>query len=59
MTGNNAAFNNAVGSTLGVGIIRVESGGRDGVCFTRIPISHVVGGIERADPHGIAVRLKD
>lgn len=59
LTGNNPAFGNAVGSTPGVGIIRVESGGRDGVFFTRIPISHVVGGVERADPHGIAVRLKD
>jgi hypothetical protein len=43
-----------------VGVIRVESGGRNGVFFTRIPISHVDGGgIERADPHGIAIRLKD
>jgi hypothetical protein len=60
LTGNNPAFGNAAGSTPGVGVIRVESGGRNGVFFTRIPISHVDGGgIERADPHGIAIRLKD
>jgi DNA-binding beta-propeller fold protein YncE len=56
LTGNNPAFNNAAGSTPGVGILRVEQSGRGGDFFTRIPISHVVNGVERADPHGIAVR---
>lgn len=58
LTGNNPAFNNAVGSTPGVGIIRVEQGGRRGVFFARVPISHVVGGVERADPHGLRVLVK-
>jgi hypothetical protein len=30
---------------------------RDGTFFARAPISHVVGGQETADPHGIAVVL--
>jgi hypothetical protein len=55
LSGNNPSFNNAAGSTPGVGIIRVEQGGRRGVFFARVPISHVVGGVERADPHGLKV----
>ena len=58
LTGNNAAFNNAVGSTPGVGIIRVEQGGSRGTFFARVPISHIVGGVERADPHGLRVLVK-
>lgn len=46
----------ATGSTPGVGVVRVEQGGRTGTLFTRIPITHAVGGVERADPHGLAVR---
>jgi hypothetical protein len=48
--------NNAVGSTPGVGILRVTRGGRSGSLQAVAPISHVVGGIETADPHGLAVR---
>jgi DNA-binding beta-propeller fold protein YncE len=59
LTGNNAAFNNAVGSTPGVGIIRVEEGGRRGTFFARVPISHIVDGVERADPHGLRVLRKN
>ena len=58
LTGNNPAFNNAVGSTPGVGIIRVQHGGRRGKFIARLPISHIVGGIERADPHGLRVLMK-
>ena len=58
LSGNNAAFNNAAGSTPGVGIIRVEQGGRRGTFFARVPISHIVGGVERADPHGLRVLVK-
>ena len=57
-SGNNPAFNNAVGSTPGLGIVRVEQGGRRGKFFARIPISHMVGGVERADPHGLGVLIK-
>ena len=58
LTGNNPAFNNSVGSTPGLGIVRVEQGGRKGKFFARVPISHVVGGIERADPHGLRVLIR-
>jgi hypothetical protein len=58
LTGNNPAFNNAVGSTPGLGIIRVKEGGRRGKFFARIPISHIVDGVERADPHGLRVLVK-
>lgn len=58
LSGNNAAFNNAAGGTPGIGIIRVERGGRGGVFFARVPVSHVVGGVERADPHGLRVLVK-
>ena len=57
-SGNNPAFNNAVGSTPGLGVVRVEQGGRRGVFYARVPISHIVGGVERADPHGLGVLVK-
>ena len=58
LTGNNAAFNNAVGNSPGLGILRVEDGGRAGAFTARVPISHIVGGVERADPHGLKVLTK-
>ncbi|HEX6183611.1 MAG TPA: hypothetical protein VFZ44_06855 [Pyrinomonadaceae bacterium] len=58
LSGNNPTFNNAAGSTPGIGIIRVEQGGRRGEFFARVPISRVVAGIERADPHGLKVLVK-
>ena len=58
LTGNAASVNNAVGATPGLGIVRVEQGGRSGVLQAIAPISHIVNGVERADPHGIAVRVK-
>jgi DNA-binding beta-propeller fold protein YncE len=57
LTGNNATFNNAVGSTPGVGVVQVTAGGRNGRLIAVAPIHHIVDGIERADPHGIGVRL--
>jgi hypothetical protein len=59
LTGNNPTFNNAVGNTPGLGIIRVTQGGKSGAFFTRVPITNVVGGIERADPHGLRVRISE
>lgn len=56
LTGNAPGANNAVGSTPGLGIMRVERGGARGAMHAVTPISHVVDGVERADPHGIAVR---
>jgi hypothetical protein len=58
LTANNPTFNNAVGSTPGLGIIRVQQGGRSGTFFARVPISHIVDGVERADPHGLRVLVK-
>jgi hypothetical protein len=56
LTGNVAGIGNAVGNTPGLGILRVEGGGRTGALHAIVPISHIVDGVERADPHGIAVR---
>ena len=58
LTANNPAFNNAVGNSPGLGIIRVEEGGKRGTFFARVPISHMVDGVERADPHGLRVLRK-
>lgn len=56
LTGNVPSVGNAVGNTPGLGILRVEAGGRTGALHAIIPISHIIDGVERADPHGIAVR---
>jgi DNA-binding beta-propeller fold protein YncE len=49
----------STGSTPGVGVIRVEKGGQSGVLQAIAPISNVdAGGVDRADPHGIAVRQR-
>jgi DNA-binding beta-propeller fold protein YncE len=56
LTGNAPGVDNAVGATPGLAIIRVTGGGRSGVLDRVIPVSHLVDGVERADPHGIAVR---
>ena len=58
LTGNFAGVNNAVGATPGLGIIRVTEGGRNGVFQAIAPVSRLVNGVERADPHGIGVRSK-
>jgi hypothetical protein len=58
LTGNNPVFNNAVGSTPGLGIFQVTNGGKTGKLAAIARISHMVNGVERADPHAIAVRQK-
>ncbi len=58
LTGNNPAFNNAAGNSPGLGIIRVEQGGIRGTFFARVPISNIIDGVERADPHGLRVLRK-
>ena len=57
LTGNAPGVNNAVGSTPGVGVITVMRNGSAGALQAIAPISHRVDGVERADPHGLAVRL--
>jgi hypothetical protein len=44
------------GSTPGVGVIRVDDVGRSGELVGVARISNAVGGVERADPHALAVR---
>ena len=56
LTANVPGVNNAVGSTPGVGIVRVARGGRSGRLQAVATITHPVGGVETADPHGLAVR---
>jgi hypothetical protein len=67
LTGNNKDVNNAVGSSPGVGVIKVENKGRAGNLVGIAPISKMVeekdkdGNTvkkEKADPHGIQVRKK-
>jgi len=49
----------STGSTPGVGVIRVEQGGRAGTLQAIARISNLdAAGIERADPHGLRVRRK-
>lgn len=52
LTANDPTVNNAVGSTPGIGIVRVEQNGKSGVLEAIAPI----GPSASADPHGIAVR---
>ena len=56
LTGNAPGVSNAVGSTPGVGVISVMRNGSAGALQAIAPISHMVDGVERADPHGLAVR---
>jgi len=67
LTGNNKDVNNAVGSTPGVGVIKVENKGRGGSLVSIAPISKMAEEKdkdgnpvkkEKADPHGIQVRKK-
>jgi DNA-binding beta-propeller fold protein YncE len=58
LTANVPGVDNAVGGTPGLGIVRVSRGGKEGELVAVVPITNVVAGIERADPHGIAVRVK-
>jgi hypothetical protein len=58
LTGNVPMIENAVGATPGVAVLRVKANGGHGELQSIVRISHVVDGIDRADPHGIAVRRK-
>jgi hypothetical protein len=67
LTGNNKEVNNAVGSTPGVGVIKVEGNGRGGALLGIAPISKMVQEkdkegkdvmVDKADPHGIQVRKR-
>jgi hypothetical protein len=57
LSGNVPNEHNAEGATPGLGVFRVEKGGARPVFQSVAPITHVVGGIERADPHAIRVRV--
>ena len=49
----------STGSTPGVGVIKVKSGGRSGELRAIARISNVdAGGFERADPHALRVRKR-
>jgi hypothetical protein len=49
---------NATGSTPGMGIVDVTDGGRTGRLRTIVRLTNVgADGVERADPHGLRVRL--
>lgn len=54
LTGNAPGVDNAAGATPGLGILRAGAAG--GALVGIAPVSRVVGGIERADPHAVAVR---
>ncbi len=56
LTGNVTGVDNAKGVSPGVGILKVRANGRTGDFVGIAPISHVVSGVERADPHGLMVR---
>jgi hypothetical protein len=60
LTGNNAAVNNAQGQTPGLGVIQVKQGGKSGILKAVFPVSNFdsTDNEERADPHGLAVRLR-
>ena len=48
----------ATGSTPGIGVVQVQEGGASGALVAVVPISNRdAGGVERADPHGIRVRV--
>ena len=56
LTANVPEHHNAEGTTPGVGIVRVDEGGRSGALVAVVPIAHVVAGANVADPHGLRVR---
>lgn len=58
LTANVEGINNAVGSTPGLGVVSVSPAGRLGALQAVAPISRIVEDVERADPHGLAVRRK-
>jgi len=58
LSGNVPEVHNAQGSTPGLGIVRVDDGGCNGVFEAVVPISNLVNGNQLADPHAVRVRAK-
>ncbi|MBA2633767.1 MAG: hypothetical protein H0U86_12355 [Chloroflexi bacterium] len=56
LSANVHGHDNAVGSTPGVGVVRVDEDGWHGELVGVARISRLVEGEERADPHGLKVR---
>jgi hypothetical protein len=56
LTGNDKSVNNAVGSTPGVGVVKVTGGGKGGEFVGVARMTNMKDGKETADVHGIAVR---
>lgn len=56
LSANVHGHDNAVGSTPGVGVVRLDENGRSGEMIGVARITHVVDGVEQADPHGLKVR---
>lgn len=49
----------STGSTPGIGVIKVQQGGRDGNFAALAPVTNVdLDGVERADVHALTIRLK-
>ncbi|WP_392436132.1 hypothetical protein ACF3DV_15345 [Chlorogloeopsis fritschii PCC 9212] len=49
----------STGSTPGLGIVQVTEGGKSGMVRRIVPISNIdSNNVERADAHGIRVRMK-
>jgi hypothetical protein len=49
----------STGSTPGIGVIKVQQGGRGGTFEALAPVTNVdQGGVERADVHALTIRLK-
>ncbi len=59
LTANNPDVDNAVGSSPGLGVVRVDPDGRSGALVGIAPITHPgADGVDTADPHGLAVRSR-
>lgn len=58
LTANAAAANNAVGSTPGLAVVRVGENGRTGRLEALLRMTRMVDGAEKADPHGLRVRVR-
>jgi hypothetical protein len=56
LSGNDPALGNAVGNTPGLGVIKINQNGATGALVSVARITNVVDGVERADPHAVAVR---
>ncbi len=45
------------GSSPGLGVLDIQQGGKAAVFTTLLPISNIVNGENRADPHGMDLRI--